>query len=121
MTKLQRTALRLLRIKVPCENASPVPRDTGAMTLSEWRKQEKLVEHAVNLRQNRVYRSQLEVLRVEHPGHRVYPDSIKSERTLGRIEGFQLCLDMLEAFALPIAKRETIESTFEPEPEDKIE
>lgn len=117
MNWFQRLALKFLRLPSPATD--PIPRNATEMTLGQWRKEEKLVEHSMNLRRNRIYMSQLDVLRVHHPGHVVNAVNAPAERTLGRVEGFQLCLDMLDSFAIPVVTRPAEEATFEPEPESK--
>lgn len=116
MNWLQRTALKLFRVRAPLD---PVQVPSNRITAAQWRKDERMVDQAMRLRQNRIYTLQLEVLRVHHPGHCVYPDAVLAERQLGRIEGYQLCLDLLDSLAIPEVTRDREEATFEPPVEDK--
>lgn len=101
--------------------SEPTPYNPVTVTHNQWRRNEKFVEQSMKLRLNRVYTAQLDVLRVMHPARTVQPLGLDADRLLGRIEGFELCLNMLDSFAVPIEpKKPAVEATFEaPEEEAK--
>ena len=121
MTKLQSLIARMFRIPEP-QKGPLIPRDTGDFTLTEWRKSESLTAASRELSKNKAYKLQLEVLQNENPCHRVLAFGISPNDRIvqqGRIEGYEMCLNNLSAFAKPLKLTERLESTFEPPQEKK--
>lgn len=117
MTKLQTLIARLFRIKAPESPKGPlIPRQVSDFRLAEWRKTPALVEAARNLAKNQTYKLQLEVLQNENPCHTVMAFGVSpNDRVVqqARIEGYEMCLNNLGAFAKPLKLTERLESTFE--------
>lgn len=97
--------------------------DTTApeIRLEEWRKNSHLVGESSKVQRTPVFRAMLGVLRLEHP-HNFVPFAPHQENVVARacyaakIEGYNLCLNNLEALAKhPDKSDEPIVATFEPE------
>lgn len=118
MTKLQTLIARLFRIQAPEAPKGPlVARDTQDFTLTEWRKTDALVSAARELVRNKTFKLMREVLDNENPCHRVIAFGVSpNDRVVqqARIEGYEMCLNNLGAFAKPLKLTERLESTFEP-------
>jgi hypothetical protein len=89
------------------------------MRLADWRAIPSLVTEAQKLALNPAYQQMLAVLKTESPANFALPSlgPQPSDRIayLGKIEGYQLCLNHLELLAKPDAKTtKHVEATFEP-------
>lgn len=91
---------------------------SNTLTLLQWRKQQTLVESAIRLSRDSTFQMALAVLRNEHPSHLAFPSTNTSPADRAamqsRIEGYELCLNNLEALSKPFKPSQRIEATFEP-------
>lgn len=89
-----------------------------SMSMNDWRAKESLVNESRKLAQHAIFKSQLDILRNEHPAKIIFRAiGVSTDDRLAhqaRIEGYELCLVKLELFAKPMKSKETIHSTFEP-------
>lgn len=116
MTRLQTFIAKLFRFP-EAPKGVPIPRQVSDFRLAEWRKTAALVEAAKQLSKNTTYKLELEVLQNESPAHTVMAFGVSpNDRVVqqGRIEGYEMCLNNLSAFAKPLKLSERLESTFEP-------
>lgn len=100
----------------------PVHRDAVEMRLQEWCKTESLVEASRVLANNQTYKLQLDVLRSEHPCHSVMQFGVSPNDRLvmqARIEGYEMCLNNLDAFKTSLKLPERLEASFEPPQQEK--
>lgn len=104
--------LRLFQRRRKPIRVAPVMRDANSISLQEWRTTDSLVIEAQRLFQINTFLAMVQVLRNESPLN--YAVTETAERALGKIEGYQLCLNNLEAFPVPVIPQQHIESTFEP-------
>lgn len=76
------------------------------MNLLEWRKSSERLSMAMDMLNQPTMREMVEVMESEHPAkqQQVLADGFAATRAIGKIEGFQLAMDMLRSFAKPIAK-----------------
>lgn len=122
MNQFQRIACRLLRIKPP-EKAVIQTRESWKVRLHEWQQAPQMVAEAAILARNPTYRGQLDVLRVEHPCHSIFAKTgvAANDRLIhqGQIEGYELCLNNLEAFTKPFKKKTGLTATFADPAEDR--
>lgn len=91
---------------------APVMREANSISLQEWRTNDSLIVEAQRLFQSNTFLAMVQVLKNESPLN--YAVTETAERALGKIEGYQLCLNNLEAFPIPVVPQQHVESTFEP-------
>lgn len=91
---------------------APVLREATTLSLHDWRKDEGLVLEVQKFWMNNTFLAMVQVLRNESPLNYVATET--AERALGKIEGYQLCLNNLEAFYQQIVPQQHVEATFEP-------
>lgn len=94
------------------------------MRLDEWRKEESLVSDSMRLARDNTYRAQLDILRNEHPCHLVFQatgvNPADRAAMQSKSEGYELCLNNLEAMAKPFKQSVALVETFEsPQPEKR--
>lgn len=84
--------------------------------LRQWQSDEKLVIMARDIHADRRFQAMLDVNRTESPANWI-DGNTSPERALGRIEGYQMCLNNFEAMTKRAETPEHLEATFEaPEP-----
>lgn len=93
---------------------------TGAsvgLSLDQWQKDDELVKLAKEVHANVAFRAMLDVLRTESPSGWVLKGVSDSDRLvqLGRIEGYQMALNNIDALAKRTPVKAPLEATFEPE------
>lgn len=81
------------------------------MTLAEWRQREELVTAAHKLANDSIFRVMVEVLLNESPVNYQNP-RLSADRTLGHIEGYNMCLNNLAAMSVPLGGNITIDADF---------
>lgn len=117
MNSLQRFSVKLLRLPNPEQPLKPIPVSIAEMRLEDWRKQEGLVTEAMKLWRNPTFVLGICVLQTEHPRNTVLALGINPNDRIvqqARIEGYQMCLNNLEALAKPVKAKLQLEATFEP-------
>lgn len=122
MTKLQTLIARLFNIEVPEPPKPAPPREQSELRLVDWRKNESLVSAAKTLAQQKTWKLQMDVLQTENPCHTVLALGMNpNDRVVqqARIEGYEMCLNNLAAFAKPLKLPERLMSTFEAPEETK--
>lgn len=98
-----------------------VTRESANLRLADWRKTEHLVTESLKLSRNATWVAQRDVLRNEHPCHLVFATTGASPNDRlahqAKVEGYELCLNNLDAFSQPLKKSEKLVELFEnPEP-----
>lgn len=89
-----------------------------AVTLDQWRGDYDLVRLAREIWQNNGFQIMVSCVRNSNPGMFVLPDNAPPHQRMARhaqAEGYQMCLNNLEALAKFQKPEEPLESTFEPE------
>lgn len=90
------------------------------MRLSAWQKSEQLVSDSIKLANHPIYKAQIEILNNENPALLVLPlgTNVVDRAVLqGRIEGYQMCLNNMEAFTKQFKPPKQLRATFAPEHE----
>lgn len=117
MNPLQRLLLTLSGY-VPPTKLVPVTIPAKEITLDKWRKDESMVVASMALAKHHTYVAQLGVLECEHPRYLALKlDASVQERAAlqARSEGYQMCLNNLQAMSTPLKVNRPVTSTFEPE------
>lgn len=119
MKVYQRLIANLFGIPLPEPPKDPIRHDTREpfkLTLDDWRKQEQLVLESRALARNLTYRAQMDVLRNSHPVHTVFsPVGVNPNDRIvhnAKCEGYEICLNNLEAMAKPYKQLKPLEATF---------
>lgn len=90
---------------------------SSSLTLDQWRKDTRLVTSAKELARNEVFRMQVAVLENSHPRFLAFPatGSNQEDRAAmqAKCEGYQLCLNNLEAMSKPWTISKPLVSTFQ--------
>jgi len=77
-----------------------------------------MVAESITLARNLTYRAQIDVLRNSHPVHSIFPPVgiSPTDRVVhnAKCEGYELCINNLEAMTKPIKASKPLEATFEP-------
>lgn len=119
MNSLQRYIAKLCGIPTapPTEPIRKETREAWKLTLDEWRRQEQMVLESRALARNLTYRAQMDVLRNSHPCHTLFsPIGVNPNDRIvhqSKIEGYELCLNNLEAMTRPFKHAKPLEATFE--------
>lgn len=114
---------RLFRIepKLVIRNRTHLVTGTSVgLSLKQWQTDDELVKLAKELSASTIFLAMLDVLRTESPGGWVLLKGLSdSDRLvqLGRIEGYQMALNNIDALSNRIPVRVPLEATFEPEEE----
>lgn len=91
---------------------------TNTIRLAKWRQVSTLVAESARLAKDPHYMAQLDVLRTENPANLHLPalGTSPDDRAAhqAKIEGYNLCLNNLEAFAMLHKPKEALIETFEP-------
>lgn len=91
---------------------------SSTLTLDQWRKDTHLVASAKELARNEVFRMQVAVLENSHPRYLAFPaiGSSQQDRAAlqSKAEGYQLCLNNLEAMSKPWTVIKPLVATFQP-------
>lgn len=76
------------------------------MTLQEWRLSDTNRKLAQGILDQPTMREMLNVLLTEHPGRKIdiVKDGFEATLAVGRQQGYQLCLAMLESLAIPMQR-----------------
>lgn len=88
------------------------------LTLTQWRKQEKLVADAMTLSRNPTFQMMLQVLQNEHPARNgfvsvgVSADDRAAHQA--KIEGFEACINKIREMSQPWTISKPIVATFQP-------
>lgn len=111
---------RLFRIepKLVIRNRTHLVTGTSVgLSLERWQTDDNLVKLAKEVHANQTFMAMLDVLRTESPSGWVLKGVTDSDRLvqLGRIEGYQMALNNIDALSNRIPVRVPLESTFEPE------
>lgn len=109
------------RRSVPFEGATEIRVQlvsSSTLTLDQWRKDTHLVASAKELARNEVFRMQVAVLENSHPRYLAFPaiGSSQQDRAAlqSKAEGYQLCLNNLEAMSKPWTVIKPLVATFQP-------
>ena len=91
------------------------------MNLQQWRQDPNATESAQKLLNNKTFQKMMEVAKNELPTNRVLP-AVGTEHhsfvyAYGVEVGYRQCLATLETMASPILTPESVEATFETQPE----
>lgn len=98
--------------------AQPVQVPSTSITLQQWQKNPDLVAASASLQKLPTFRLMMDCLRNSHPCHNVFAaigvnpnDRIVHQ---AKIEGFEMCLNTIEAMAVPFKISKSLQETFEP-------
>lgn len=90
---------------------------SSTLTLDQWRKDTRLVSSAKELARNEVFRMQVAVLENSHPRFLAFPavGATQQDRAAmnSKCEGYQLCLNNLEAMSQAWAISKPLVATFQ--------
>lgn len=90
---------------------------SNTLTLDQWRKDQRLVASAKELARNEIYRMMVAVLENSHVRFLALPSvgTSQDDRAAmqSRIEGYQICLNNLEAMSQPWAISKPLVATFQ--------
>lgn len=96
------------------------------MRLREWQAEENLAAYVRELMSDPRFQGLLSMLEEEHPRH--YQPAVGVEMsseshilTLGRVYGYDLCINTLRGAAAYTPEQIPLEATFEPEPPETSE
>lgn len=91
---------------------------SNTLTLDQWRKDTRLVASAKELARNEVFRMQAAVLENSHPRFLAFAATgvTTQDRAAmqSKCEGYQLCLNNLEAMSKPWPNTKPLVATFQP-------
>lgn len=112
-TKLFRKERKLVEPQIRVQVVS-----SHTLTLTQWRKQEKLVADAMAMARNPTFQMMLQVLHNEHPARNgfvsvgVSADDRAAHQA--KTEGFEACLNKIKEMSQPWAISKPLIATFQP-------